>query len=34
MAAKALESVYFVVWMDGIVLKVRHNGRVIGKTII
>ncbi len=30
---RPLESVYFVVWMDGIVLKVRHNGRVIGKTI-
>ncbi|MCB8999646.1 MAG: IS256 family transposase [Bacteroidales bacterium] len=30
---RPLESIYFVVWMDGIVLKVRHNGRVIGKTI-
>lgn len=30
---RPLESVYFVVWMDGIVIKVRHNGRVIGKSI-
>jgi len=30
---RPLESVYFVVWMDGIVIKVRHNGRVQGKTI-
>lgn len=30
---RPLEEVYFVVWMDGIVIKVRHNGRVIGKTI-
>jgi transposase-like protein len=25
--------VYFVVWMDGIVFKVRQNGKVINKTI-
>lgn len=30
---KPLESLYFVVWMDGIVFKVRHNGKVINKTI-
>jgi len=30
---RPLEDVYFVVWMDGIVFKVRHNGKVIGKTI-
>jgi putative transposase len=30
---RPLESVYFVIWMDGIVIKVRHNGKVIGKTI-
>ncbi len=30
---RPLEPVYFVVWMDGIVLKVRQNGKVQGKTI-
>jgi transposase-like protein len=30
---RPLESVYFVVRMDGIVIKFRHNGRVQGKTI-
>jgi len=30
---RPLEEVYFVVWMDGIVIKVRHNGKVQGKTI-
>jgi len=30
---RPLEEVYFVVWMDGIVIKIRHNGRVQGKTI-
>lgn len=30
---RPLENVYFVIWMDGIVIKVRHNGKVIGKTI-
>lgn len=30
---RPLESVYFVVWMDGIVIKVRSNGKVQGKTI-
>jgi transposase-like protein len=30
---RPLEKVYFVVWMDGIVVKVRQNGKVQGKTI-
>jgi len=30
---RPLESVYFVVWMDGIVVKIRQNGKVQGKTI-
>ncbi len=30
---KPLESIYFIVWMDGIIFKVRHNGKVINKTI-
>jgi transposase-like protein len=30
---RPLESVYFVVWMDGIVIKIRNNGKVQGKTI-
>jgi len=30
---RPLEDVYFIVWMDGIVIKIRHNGKVIGKTI-
>ena len=30
---RPLEQVYFVVWMDGISIKVRHNGRIINKTI-
>lgn len=30
---RALASVYFVVWMDGIVFKVRQHGKVINKTI-
>lgn len=28
-----LEPVYYIIWMDGIVVKVRHNGKVINKTI-
>ena len=28
-----LASVYFVVWMDGMVFKVRQNGKVVNKTI-
>ena len=30
---RPLEEVYFVIWMDGIVIKIRHNGKVQGKTI-
>lgn len=30
---RPLSSVYFVVWMDGIVFKVRQNGKVINKTV-
>jgi len=30
---RPLEAVYFVVWMDGISIKIRHNGRIINKTI-
>lgn len=30
---RPLEPVYFVVWMDGISLKIRSNGKVINKTI-
>lgn len=30
---RPLNSVYAIVWMDGVVFKVRENGRVINKTI-
>ena len=30
---RPLEPVYFVVWMDSIVIKIRQNGKVQGKTI-
>lgn len=30
---KPLDSVYYILWMDGIVMKVRQNGKVINKTI-
>jgi transposase-like protein len=30
---RPLEPVYFIVWMDGISLKIRSNGKVINKTI-
>jgi len=30
---RPLETVYLIVWMDGIVFKVRDNSRVINKTI-
>lgn len=30
---RPLEQVYFILWIDGIVFKVRHNGRVINKTV-
>ncbi len=31
--SRPLESVYYVVWMDGISFKIRHNSKVINKTI-
>lgn len=30
---RPLEPVYFTVWMDGIVFKIRHNGKYINKCI-
>ena len=30
---RPLESQYLIVWMDGIVFKVRDNGRVVNKTV-
>lgn len=30
---RPLEPVYLIVWMDGIVFKVRENSKVINKTI-
>ena len=30
---RPLEAIYCIVWLDGIVFKVRHNGKVINKTI-
>ena len=30
---RALEPIYLIVWMDGIVFKVRENSKVINKTI-
>ena len=30
---RSLDSLYLIVWMDGIVFKVRDNGKVINKTI-
>ena len=30
---RPLESVYLIVWMDGIVFKVRENSKVINKTV-
>lgn len=31
--SRPLDPVYFIIWMDGISFKVRHNGKVINKTI-
>ena len=31
--SRPLESVYFVVWMDGISFKIRHHSKIINKTI-
>ncbi len=30
---RPLEEVYMIVWMDGIVFKVRENSRVVNKTV-
>lgn len=30
---RPLEQVYFTVWMDGIMLKVKHNGKYINKCV-
>lgn len=30
---RPLDPVYYIVWMDGIVFRVRHNGKVINKTV-
>jgi len=30
---RPLESLYMIVWMDGIVFKVRENGKVVNKTV-
>lgn len=30
---RPLESCYLIVWMDGIVFKVRENGKVVNKTV-
>lgn len=30
---RSLDSLYMIVWMDGIVFKVRENGKVINKTV-
>ena len=30
---RPLNDVYYVIWLDGIVFKVRQNGRIINKTI-
>lgn len=31
--SRPLSPMYFVVWMDGIVFKVRQNGKVVNKTV-
>jgi len=31
--SRPLDEVYFVVWMDGISIKIRHNGKITNKTI-
>ena len=33
MAERLLDFVYLIVWMDGIVFKVRDNGKIINKTV-
>ena len=31
--SRALDSVYLIVWLDGIVFKVRHNNKVVNKCV-
>jgi len=31
--SRPFEEVYYVLWMDGISIKIRHNGKIINKTI-
>jgi putative transposase len=31
--SRPLESVYFTLWMDGISFKIRHQGKIVNKTI-
>jgi transposase-like protein len=31
--SRPLESTYLIVWLDGIRFKIRHNGKIMGKTI-
>ena len=31
--SRPLEEVYFVVWMDGLSIKIRYNGKIVNKTI-
>ena len=33
MAEPSPDPVYLIVWMDGIVFKVRDNGKIINKTV-
>ena len=30
---RPLESLYLIVWMDGIIIKVKESGKVINKTV-
>ena len=30
---RPLDPIYLIVWMDGIVFKVRDNGKIINKTV-
>jgi transposase-like protein len=31
--SRLLETTYLIVWMDGISFKIRHNGKIVNKTI-
>lgn len=31
--SRPLEATYLIVWMDGICFKIRHNGKIVNKTI-